>query len=148
MAPAPHRPHSHAALDPVRRERRQDETETGRDDHRGAGRLHAPEPYKDPQAGAYRAGQARHGKDGQPEDEGGLAPVLVGEAAGGDEERPEEQGVGVEHPGNVGERGLVVQTHADVVKGDVDDEEVEQSHHVGQGTASPARFRGGRAASR
>jgi len=28
---------------------------------------------------------------------------------------------------------MVVQAHADVVQGDVDDEEVEQSHHVGQG---------------
>jgi hypothetical protein len=61
------------------------------------------------------------------------SPRKVGEAAGGDEERPEEQGVGVEHPGNVGERGLVVQADADVVQGDVDDEQVEQSHHVGQG---------------
>jgi hypothetical protein len=62
-----------------------------------------------------------------------LRPYLSAKRPAGDEERPEEQGVGVEHPGNVGERGLVVQTHADVVKGDVDDEEVEQSHHVGQG---------------
>ena len=127
---ATHCPHSHAPLDSVRWERRQDETETGRDDHGGADRLHAPEPYKDPQVGAYRTGHARHGKNGRPEDEGGLASVLVGEAAGGDEQRPEEEGVGVEHPSNVGERGLIVQTHADVVS-DVDDEEVEQSHHVG-----------------
>jgi hypothetical protein len=69
-------------FDPVRWERRQDETETGRDDHRGVGRLHAPEPHEDPQVRAYRTGQARHGENGQPEDEGGLAPVLVGEAAG------------------------------------------------------------------
>jgi hypothetical protein len=82
-------------------------------------------PTRTHKSGAYRTGQARHGENGQPEDEGGLAPVLVGEAAGGDKERPEEQGVGVEHPGNVGERGLVVQTDADVVQGDVDDEEVE-----------------------
>ena len=130
---ATHRPHSHAALDSIRWERRQDETDTGRDDHGGADRLHAPKPHKDPQVGAYRTGQARRGKNGQPEDKGGLASVLVGEAAGGDEERTEEEGVGVEHPSNVGERGLVVQTHADVVKGDVDDEKVEQSHHVAQG---------------
>src|SRR5271156_114280 len=84
---AAHRLHSDAVFDPVRWERRQDETETGRDDHRGAGRLHAPEPYEDPQVGAYRTGQARHGENGQPEDEGGLAPVLVGEAAGGDKQR-------------------------------------------------------------
>ena len=62
-----------------------------------------------------------------PDEEEAAAAEVVGEATGGDEQRGEDDRVGVQDPGDRGEVGAR-ERGADRGHGDVDDEEVELRH--------------------
>ena len=85
---------------------------------------------------AQRGGEGAQGggggEDGQPEEEGPLAPGPVGPAAGRHQGGGEDDGVGAEHP-RQGAQALAVEVRRDAGEGDVDDEEVQRGQeHAGQ----------------
>ena len=81
-----------------------------------------PIEHADARGGGTSSG--RRGEDGHAEEKGAVAAVTVGEASEEDQQRGVDDGVPIEHPGQLAQvRGL--QISGDLRQGHVDDEEVE-----------------------
>ncbi len=107
-------------------ERLCDQRQRGREHHRAAGALHGAgevQRQRVPRQAACGRGQREHD---QPGHEHAPAPEQVSQRAGRQQERGERERVGVDHPLQVGERGM--QRALDVGQRDVDDRDVEQQH--------------------
>jgi hypothetical protein len=76
------------------------------------------------QAGGGTAGCRGDGEQRDAQQEAVLAPPALGEAAEEHQQRGVDDGVGVEHPGEVSQASLV-QVPRDIGQGHVDDEQVE-----------------------
>ena len=121
------RPDPHRCRPALRRDGGEQQPEAGRRQGRGADRLHGPRGDEPPHAGRGRARGAREGEGAQPHQEHRLPAVPVGEPSERHEEGGVGDGVGVEHPAEVGDRGGA-EVPADLVERDVDHEEVEARH--------------------
>jgi len=103
-----------------------DEGEGDREHDRAADALQAAGNVEEGRVGGDRAEQRGDGEDPQPDDEYAPAAEPVGQRPRGEDERGEREGVGVDHPLQVGEVG--VQRALDLRQRDVHDRDVEQEH--------------------
>ena len=102
----------------------------GGGEHDGATHtLHGPRQIEHERVGRQAADQRRQGEEGQSAGEDLAATVNVADDPGGEEEGGQRQGVGIDHPLQVGEGG--VQRTLDVRQGHVHDRDVEQQHEDG-----------------
>ncbi len=110
---------------PVVREGCHDQGQRGRDQHRRAERLQDPRGDKHVDAGRRPTEHGRAGEDDHSCGEGPSSPQQVGQASADDEERREDDVVGVQHPRQLADRGAA-EGLPDARKGDVDDGRVQE----------------------
>ena len=106
----------------------EDEAQRGRGEQRGAGRLDETEGDEHRDAGRGTAGRRGRGEHRDAEQEAVLAAVAVGQPSEEHEQGGVDDGVAVEHPGEVAE-SVGCAGHGDVGKRDIDDEQVEAGQH-------------------
>ena len=107
------------------------QSERGRREQRRPCCLHEPEADEHPDARRGGAGRGGGGEDGNAEEEGPVAAVAVGQPPEEHQQGRVDDGVAVEHPGQLAQvRGLEVP--GDLGQRHVDDEQVEAGeHHAG-----------------
>ena len=107
------------------REAVEDDRQRGRGDHRRGDALDDAEGDQQRQRGGRRAEQAGGGEAGDAEQEDAAVAEAVGEPAGRDQQRGDDDEVAVEHPGE-GVPPRAREGGGDVGEGDVDDRRVEE----------------------
>ena len=121
---AGHRPETRGRGALLRRHRGQQQAEAGRRHRSGTDCLEHAESHQPPDPRSEPAGQAGRDEQGHAGDEPALLPCPIGEPAHRDQQRGVHDGVRVEDPAQLGELGAR-EVLADLVEGDVDDEEVD-----------------------
>jgi hypothetical protein len=97
---------------------------------------------EDPAPGGEPSRHRRQGEQGDPGDEGAAAAEEVAGTGAEEEQAPEGEGVGVEHPGQA--RAREPERRLDLRQGDVHDRRVEHDHELagedgGKDEAGPGR---------
>ncbi len=108
-----------------------DERESCRSEQRTEGALQGAGAEEHRRVDSHAAESRCAGEAEQPEDEGALAPDIVGDAAAEQQQATEGQGVGGDHPLAVGRRD--VQRALGRGEGDRHDGRVEHHHQLGDG---------------
>ena len=108
----------------------QQQRERGRDQERGADRLHDSRDDQRRRGRRRTAQQRAQREHGKPGDERAPASEAVGERAGGHQQGGEDDRVRVQHPRQAAD-ARSMEAVADRRQGDVDDEQVEARHEDG-----------------
>jgi len=103
--------------------------EGDREHDRAADALEAPGEVEEERRGRRPAEGGGEGEGDDAADEDPLATEEVAERAGVQRAAREQEGVGVDHPLEVGQRG--VEVTLDARQGDIDDRDVEEEHEDG-----------------
>ena len=126
------------------RERRHQQRECGRSEQRPTEALHRPEGDQRALRPGEPAQERAHGEEREPEHEQPAASEEIRQTAAQEQRAPEEDGVGRDHPLEVGLREPEIRL--DRGQGDVHDRDVENDHELRgddqrEGAPAPVRLR-------
>ncbi len=126
-------PRSHGSVPAFSRVGGEDQAEGGRREQRRSRRLYETEDDEHADAGGGGTGGGGRSEDGDAEEKGAVAAVTVGEAPEEHQQRRVDDGVPVQHPGQLAQVRCL-EVPGDLGQGHVDDEQVEAGqHHAGAG---------------